>query len=99
MVLWRALNGPPLEREHRFHPTRKWRADFAHLTSRTLIKIEGGIWIIGRHNRGDGFAADTEKYLEAYLDGWCVVRLTDRQLTSEVISRLVQRIEQPKENS
>ena len=29
--LWRCLDGPPLEREFKFHPKRKWRADFAHL--------------------------------------------------------------------
>jgi hypothetical protein len=35
-----------------------WRADFAHLASRTLIEIEGGIYVSVRHNRGAGFAAD-----------------------------------------
>jgi hypothetical protein len=30
-LLWRILNGPELVREFQFHPTRKWRADFAHL--------------------------------------------------------------------
>ena len=53
-TLWRALGGPVLEKEFRFHPVRKWRADFAHMTSRTLIEIEGGIY----DNRGAGFAAD-----------------------------------------
>jgi hypothetical protein len=42
-TLWRALGGPELDRESRFHPTRRWRADFAHQPSRTLIEIEGGI--------------------------------------------------------
>ena len=45
----------------RFHPVRKWRADCAHLPSRTLIEIEGGIYVNGRHNRGAGFAAALEK--------------------------------------
>ncbi len=39
---WRSMNGPVLEREFRFYPIRKWRSDFAHLPSRTLIEIEGG---------------------------------------------------------
>ena len=68
---------------------RKWRADFAHLPSRTLIEIEGGIYVNGRHNRGAGFAADLEKYLEASLAGWRVVRLGPNELTSEHIARLV----------
>ena len=56
-LLWRAANGPVLEKELVFHPGRRWRADFAHIPSRTLIEIEGGIWIQGRHNRAEGFLA------------------------------------------
>ena len=88
-MLWRAQGGPELEKEFRFHPVRKWRADFAHLPSRTLIEIEGGIYVNGRHNRGAGFAADLEKYLEASLAGWRVVRLGPNELTLEHVGRLV----------
>jgi very-short-patch-repair endonuclease len=88
-LLWRAHGGPVLEKEFRFHPVRKWRADFAHLESRTLIEIEGGIYVNGRHNRGAGFAADLEKYLEASLEGWRVVRLGPNELTADHIGRLV----------
>ena len=87
--LWRCLDGPPLEREFKFHPKRKWRADFAHLPSRTLIEIEGGAWVGGRHNRGTGFVKDAEKYLEAVLAGWRVVRLTERQLEADSLERLI----------
>jgi very-short-patch-repair endonuclease len=87
-TLWRALGGPVLEKEFRFHPVRKWRADFAHLPSRTLIEIEGGIYVNGRHNRGAGFAADLEKYLEAALAGWRVIRLGPNELTAENVGRL-----------
>lgn len=90
--LWRALDGPELEREFRFHPTRKWKADFAHLPSRTLIEIEGGIWIRGRHTSPRGFAADAEKYLEATLGGWRVVRLVDCQLVAATLSRVISAI-------
>jgi very-short-patch-repair endonuclease len=83
------MNGPALEREFRFHPTRKWRSDFAHLPSRTLIEIEGGIWVRGRHTSPKGFAADAEKYLEAALAGWRVIRLVDDQIKTPVIERIV----------
>ena len=75
----------------RFHASRLWRADFAHLASRTLIEIEGGIFQrgAGRHNRGAGYAKDAEKYLEAVLAGWTVIRLTDRQLEIGFIERIV----------
>lgn len=87
-LLWRAVQGPVLESEFRFHETRKWRADFVHHASRTLIEIEGGIWGGGRHNTGAGMAADMEKYFEAALGGWRVIRLCDKQLTLEIITRL-----------
>ncbi len=87
-ALWDKVGGPPLEAEFRFHPQRRWRADFAHLPSRTLIEIEGGIYVLGRHNRAAGFAADLEKYLEAALDGWRVVRLGPAELTLQVVGRL-----------
>lgn len=89
-MLWRAHGGPPLEAEFRFHPARRWRADFAHVPSRTLIEVEGGIYVHGRHNRGAGFEADLEKYLEATLAGWRVVRLGPASLTAPVVARLVE---------
>lgn len=92
LTLWKALGGPDLIAEHRFHPTRKWRADFAYIESRTLIEIEGGIYIQGRHNRAAGFIADTEKYLEAFLAGWAVVRLTSAQITAPTIERIIRRV-------
>lgn len=92
-LLWRTLNGPKLETEFRFHPTRRWRADYAHIESRTLIELEGGVWVGGRHNRAAGFVADAEKYFEAALAGWRVVRLVNSQLTLPNLGRLVAAIQ------
>lgn len=83
--LW---NGPDLVEEFRFHPTRKWRADFAHLETKTLIEVEGGIYSNGRHNRASGFKNDSIKYLEAALLGYRVIRLTSPQLTPETLIRV-----------
>jgi very-short-patch-repair endonuclease len=97
LFLWRVAQGPPLEREVKFHPSRRWRADFAHLESRTLIEIEGGIFLAGggRHNRGSGYAKDAEKYLEAALLGWRVLRLTRAQLELDVVERIVALLNTP----
>jgi hypothetical protein len=53
LMLWKAVGGPPLEREYRFHAARRWRPDFAHLQARCLIEVEGGIWVNGRHSQSD----------------------------------------------
>ena len=87
-LLWRILNGPELVSEFQFHPKRKWRADFAHIDSKTLIEIEGGIWLQGRHNRATGFIADREKYNEATLSGWRIFRLADVHLTLEIVGKI-----------
>ena len=87
-LLWRALNGPPLQAEFRFHPSRKWRFDFAHPESRTAIEIEGGVWSGGRHTRGAGYVADCEKYNAATLAGWRVFRLPDKLLTAEQVEAI-----------
>ncbi len=89
---WRGLNGPELIREHRFHPTRKWRFDFAHLASRVAIEIEGGVWSGGRHTRGAGFVTDCEKYNAALALGWRVFRLPTPLVTAgavEVIKHFI----------
>lgn len=81
MAAWQALGGPDLEREYRFHPPRRWRFDFAHLTTQTAIEIEGGVWARGRHTRGAGFVKDCEKYNQAAADGWTVFRLAGHLIT------------------
>jgi len=80
-----------LVREHRFHPERKWRFDFAHLPSKTAVEVEGKVWG-GRHTRGDGFMADAEKYFEAHVRGWRVVRLTPNLITPENLRALAMRM-------
>jgi len=91
-LVWSSIRGPKLEEEFRFHPVRKWRADFVHHDTMTLIEIEGGRFG-GRHVRPEGFAADAEKYLEATLLGYRVVRLCDKQLNPDTLGRVARWIE------
>lgn len=60
--------------EYKFHPTRKWRFDFANVSEKIAIEIEGGIYSQGRHTRGSGFRNDTIKYNQATILGWRVLR-------------------------
>ena len=70
------------EQEFKFHPTRKWRADF-HLKGRKiLVEVEGGIWSNGRHTRGKGYLGDLEKYNEATMMGYQVIRFSTEQVKS-----------------
>lgn len=62
--------------EYRFHPTRKWRFDFAWPDRWVAVEVEGGTWSGGRHTRGGGFQKDCEKYNNAALLGWIVLRFT-----------------------
>lgn len=62
------------EREHRFHPTRQWRFDFAFPDRKCAVEIEGGVWTNGRHSRGSGAIGDMEKYNAAAALGWFVFR-------------------------
>jgi len=66
--------------EYRFHETRRWRFDFAWPALRVALECEGGTWSGGRHTRGDGFERDAEKYSEAAIQGWLVVRVTGAQV-------------------
>lgn len=87
--LWDILNGPALVSEYKFCKERRWKADFAHIESRTLIEIEGGVWSRGRHVSPKGFIRDAEKYLTATLDGWTVLRLTVNQLTVDTTRKII----------
>jgi len=72
----KAAGFPQPEKQFRFHPTRRWTADFAYPQHKILIECEGGCWVSGRHNRGAGFTKDCEKYNQATVLGWKVLRYT-----------------------
>ena len=72
------------EREHRFHPTRRWRFDFAWPDHKLAVEVEGGAWTGGRHTRGSGFVADCDKYNAATVLGWRVLRYTTSHLRDEL---------------
>ena len=76
--------------EYRFHPSRRWRFDFAHPGLLLAIEVDGSVWVAGRHTRGAGFIKDCEKINEAQMMGWKVLRYTPQQMCE--ILRDVERI-------
>lgn len=76
-LFWLQVVGLPIpepEREYRFHPSRRWRLDFAWPELRLAVEIEGGIWTQGRHTRGSGVKGDMDKYNALTILGWRLLR-------------------------
>jgi len=82
---------PMPAREVRFAPPRRWRLDFVwgrgrceirgcpvHPAQPLAVEVEGGTYSRspGRHSRGKGFESDCEKYAEALIRGYRVLRVT-----------------------
>jgi very-short-patch-repair endonuclease len=78
-------------RERRFAPPRRWRFDYAWPAQRLALEIEGGTWTGGRHVRGRGYEADCEKYSEAALRGWRVLRVTTTMLNDGRVLAMLER--------
>lgn len=70
-------------KEYQFCPDRKWRADYCWIDECLILETEGGIWTNGRHTRGVGYKSDMEKYSEASVLGYRILRCE----TSELCSR------------
>ena len=88
-ILWKVA--PGYEKEYRFHKTRRWRFDYAWIPEGVALEIEGGTWAKSRHTSGAGYAGDCEKYSEAAILGWCVIRATTDMVKSGAALDMVER--------
>ena len=79
--------------EYRFCEERGWKSDYVWLNPGwtqandairgVILEIEGGVFMKkSRHTSGKGFTADCEKYNEATLLGFKVLRVTKYHLIS-----------------
>lgn len=92
--------GLRMEMEHRFHPKRRWRFDFADIDLKVAVEVHGGTFSGGRHTRGVGFEKDREKMNTAQLMGWLVIEATSNQVKSgEALTWLKEALEQRMEIS
>ena len=80
------------EQEFKFHPTRKWRADFHLKDKKILVEVEGGIWSNGRHTRGKGYLGDLEKYNAATMMGYQVIRFSTEQVKSGLAIQQIEKM-------
>ena len=64
--------------EFEFHSKRAWRFDFAWPEYKIALEVEGGIHSGGRHIQPQGFLGDMEKYNNAAVLGWRVLRFTPK---------------------
>jgi very-short-patch-repair endonuclease len=87
-----AVGLPAPEKEVRFHPTRRWRADYLWRAPHMLIvELDGGLFVGGRHSRGLGAEKDMEKTAAALAMGYRVMRVSPRHVRN---GQAVQWIEQ-----
>ena len=67
----RAVGIDPPAREHRFHPTRNWRFDYAWPDLQLAVELQG----FGHHQLNRYFS-DVEKFNAAMLAGWHIYLVT-----------------------
>jgi hypothetical protein len=85
---WLSWGLPPPKIEYRFHPTRRWRFDYAWPEVYVALEKQGGTWRRGGGaHRGVGFERDIEKFNEAQCLGWIVLQQTPEKIfTKESIT-------------
>lgn len=88
-----AIGLPAPETEVRFHPTRKWRADYLWgVPWKLIVEVDGGVFIAGRHSRGAGVEQDVEKFAEAMCLGYRVLRVTTRHVANGKAINWIERL-------
>lgn len=90
----KAAGLPAPVREFKFHPTRKWRTDFAWPEHKVLLEVEGGVWMKGGggHSHPFGILRDIEKYNESSLMGYRTFRVTTDMVRNGEALTLLERI-------
>jgi very-short-patch-repair endonuclease len=66
---------PAFVTEFKFHPTRRWRFDYAWPQHKVALEVDGASGSYGRHSRPGGMRADHEKLNTATAMGWRVLRV------------------------
>jgi len=83
-MCWK-LGLPVPVREFRFSYLRRWRFDYAWPDHKLALEVEGGIWRKGggAHSHPLNIERDIEKYNDAALRGWRILRVAPEKLYSD----------------
>ena len=78
-------------KQHKFHPTRRFRFDYAWVDAMLAVECEGGTWARRRtgHTTGAGYAANCLKYAEGVILGWRILRFTTDQIDDGTALRYI----------
>jgi very-short-patch-repair endonuclease len=93
LAWWAREKGIEVVNEYRFHPIRRWKADFAVPDKKIILEYEGINSKKSRHTTLTGYTGDTEKYNAAQALGWKVLRFTALNYRT-VLKELEKNIEQ-----
>ena len=94
----RAAELPEPEREYRFYPERRFRADFAFVKQRLLIEINGGLYMPrSGHRTAKGVLRDMTKANLAALGGWLYLQFSADQVQDGSALNIIETVlkEQP----
>ncbi len=82
-----AAGYPEPEAEYQFHPTRKWRFDYAWPEIKLALEIDGGLWRKGggAHSHPSNIERDMAKSNAAALLGWRILRYAPEDLATAII--------------
>ena len=70
------------QREYRFNPNKKFRADFFIPAFNLLVEVEGGTRNKSRHTTHDGYSTDLMKYNSAQILGYARLAFTTQQVNN-----------------
>lgn len=82
-----------LYHNHKFLKNRKFKFDFAHITTKIAIEINGGNWIGGRHSNALALNSEYEKLNLAVINGWRVFVLSPEMICDEWLEAIAEAIQ------
>lgn len=79
-------------REYAAIPGRKFRWDFAFVSEKVLIEIQGGTYNGGAHGRGTGIHRDCEKARLASQHGWYTMPFDTKDVKNLDVAKEVHKV-------